>query len=72
MIKVELPGSKIVEAIIEAEEYYLQVQGFFIKYDVVFDKVCMKIEPKEGFEFDPTDIFHLAWYVKDHMQHRDQ
>ncbi|MEN5085684.1 hypothetical protein ABE426_04340 [Sphingobacterium faecium] len=66
-MKITLPSSDVLKAIQEAKEDCMAVKGFFLTYDVKFTELSMEIAPKEGRQFDPTDIFHLAWYVKEYM-----
>ncbi|AZA99214.1 hypothetical protein EG359_06165 [Chryseobacterium joostei] len=66
MIKITLPSSDAIKAINDAKEDCLQPIGFFIKYKVTFNKLTMEIEPNAGFEYDPSDIFHLAWYAREY------
>ncbi len=62
MIKITLPCSDAIKAINDAKEDCLQPIG----YKVTFNKLTMEIEPNEGFEYDPSDIFHLAWYAREY------
>lgn len=67
-IKIVLPSHDAVKALIRAKEDLdcTFIFGFFLKYEVKINKISIDVEPKEGFEFNPTDIFHLAWYVKEY------
>lgn len=66
-MKITLPSSDVIKAIQEAKEDCMAIKGFFLRYDVKFNELSMKITPKKGHDIDPTDIFHLAWYVKEYM-----
>lgn len=69
MIKIVLPGSDAIQAFIKAKEDLdcTFIVGFFYKYEVDINMQSIEIKAKEGFEFNPTDIFHLAWYVKEYI-----
>ncbi|MGJ1327642.1 hypothetical protein [Sphingobacterium multivorum] len=67
MIKIVLPSNDVIEAINEAKEDQMFVSGFFIKYNVKFNKSSIEIEPRQGFKYDPTDIFHLGWALREYM-----
>lgn len=69
MIKITLPSYEAVKALIRAKEDSdcTFIFGFFLKYDVTINKLSIEVTPKEGFIFNPSDIFHLAWYVKEYM-----
>ncbi|KXH84943.1 hypothetical protein [Chryseobacterium kwangjuense] len=64
-MKIALPGSDAIEALIRVKEDNdcIFITGFFYKYDVKINDLSIDIEPKENFEYNPKDIFHLAWYV---------
>ncbi|MCQ9634204.1 hypothetical protein MP477_04460 [Chryseobacterium sp. WG23] len=68
-MKIQLPGSDAIKALIRAKEDNdcIFITGFFYKYDVKINDLSIDIEPKENFEYNPTDIFHLAWYVKEYI-----
>jgi hypothetical protein len=68
MIKISLPSSDVSKAIMEAKEdsTCMAIQGFFLKYDIKFNRLNIEITPKSG-KFDPSDVFQLAWYVKEYM-----
>ncbi|TWI22211.1 hypothetical protein [Sphingobacterium siyangense] len=67
MIKIILPSSDVIEAINKAKEDHLFVTGFFIKYNVKFNESSIEIEPKEGFEYNLRDVFHLGWAAREYM-----
>ncbi|MGJ1328462.1 hypothetical protein [Sphingobacterium multivorum] len=67
MIKIVLPSSDVIKAINEAKQDHMFVVGFFLKYDVKFNKISIEIEPKEGFKYDPTNIFHLGYALREYM-----
>lgn len=66
-MKITLPSSDVIKAIQEAKEDCMAVKGFFLTYDVKFNELSMEISPKKGHDIDPTDIFHIAWYVKEYI-----
>ncbi|HCU46176.1 MAG TPA: hypothetical protein DF610_16200 [Sphingobacterium sp.] len=66
-MKITLPSSDVIEAIKEAKKDCMAVKGFFLTYDVKFNELSIDVEPKEGYDFDPTDVFQLAWYVKEYV-----
>ena len=67
MIKIVLPSSDVIGAINEAKEDHMFVSGFFLKYNVKLNKTSIEIEPREGFNYDPTDIFHLGWALREYL-----
>ncbi|WP_286767149.1 MULTISPECIES: hypothetical protein [Sphingobacterium] len=67
MIKIVLPSSDVIAAINEAKEDHMFVSGFFEKYEVKLNRMSIEIEPREGFQYDPTDIFHLGWALREYM-----
>lgn len=66
MIKIVLPSTDTIKAMNEAKEDHMFVSGFFLKYVVRLNKISIEIEPREGFEYDPTDIFHLGWALREY------
>jgi len=64
-MRIVLPSAEVCQAIQEAREYSIEVQGFFLKYHVKINEISIDFEPREGFTFSPSDIFALAWYVKE-------
>jgi len=66
-MKITLPSSDVVRAIHEAKEDCMAVKGFFLTYDVKFNELSIEVTPKKGYNIDPTDIFQLAWYVKEYL-----
>lgn len=66
-MKITLPSSEVIEAIKEAKKDCMAVKGFFLTYDVKFNELSIEIKPKEGYDFNPTDVFQLAWYVKEYV-----
>ncbi|WP_336834091.1 hypothetical protein [Sphingobacterium siyangense] len=67
MIKIVLPSCDVIKAINEAKEDQMFVSGFFLKYEVKLNKASIEIEPRKGFKYDPTDIFHLGWALREYM-----
>lgn len=69
IIKITLSSNKAIDALLKAKEDLdcTFIFGFFLKYNVKINKLSIEIEPKEGFEYNPSDIFHLAWYTKEYM-----
>jgi hypothetical protein len=67
MITITLPSSDVIQAMLEAKKDCTFVQGFFHKYHVKIKKLSIEIEAKDGYVFDPTDTFHLAWYTKEYV-----
>lgn len=66
-MKITLPSSEAVKAIQEAKKDCMAVKGFFLTYDVEFNELSIEFKPKEGYAFNPTDVFYLAWYVKEYV-----
>lgn len=66
MIKIVLPSTDTIKAIHKAKEDHMFVSDFFLKYVVKFNKISIEIEPREGFDYDPTDIFHLGWALREY------
>ncbi|MEN5434079.1 hypothetical protein ABE545_10590 [Sphingobacterium faecium] len=66
-MKIVLPFAEVCQAIQEAKQYSIEVQGFFLKYNVKINEISIDFEPREGFKFNPSDVFALAWYVKECM-----
>ncbi len=67
MIKIVLPSSDVIKAINEAKEDQMFVSRFFHKYEVKLNRMSIEFEPREGYEFDPTDAFHLGWTLREYM-----
>lgn len=67
MIKITLPSSEVSKILLEAKKDCNVVTGFFCKYNVKINRLTIEIDPKDVGEVDPTDIFHLAWYLKEYV-----
>jgi len=71
VIKIVLPSSDVIKAIIVARKDQMFVSGFFLKYEVKLNKASIEIEPRDGFNYNLTDIlrdvFNLGWAVKEYM-----
>jgi len=64
-MKVILPKSEVGKTIINYKDANLFISGFFIKYKVTINDMSIEFEPNPGFEFDPTDLFHLGWAARE-------
>lgn len=65
-MKITLPSASVSKTIQAAKESdNIEILGFFLKYDVIINETSIEFEPREGFTFNPSDVFALAWYVKE-------
>ncbi len=69
IINITLPSNGAIKALLKAKEDLdcTFIYGFFLKYNVKINQLSIEIEPKEGYKYNPSDIFHLAWYIKEYM-----
>lgn len=66
-MKVIIPKSEVGDTLIRFKDANLFIKGFFIKYKVTINDISIEFEPNQGYEFDPTDLFHLGWAARECM-----